>query len=576
MSYLGFDIGGTWIKGTYYKGLFKPTDKSANKMKYLEVKKVKSPFQANANPKDLVEGLDEIITSFNINKGELTGIGISTTGIVDYAGTKIIAIDPYLNILKSRDWIHALENNYQTTVSLINDADAAAIGLAESGYLNGKKAIGIMPIGTGLGLSIWRNGRRWRPAKLLPLIGSIKTIYGDFNELASASKLAAKSKNNNLVDIFCEKSYQDLREAYILELACIIYSTSIIYGLDEIIICGGLADVSYYASFPLEKRLQETIDDFLKDSDHALTVRRAEEGNQLQLIGVLALANANSIALKQQWKPPYNTLVTEMPYDHKMQLENMRSSKIIESLWKAEQEAGTALKSNLPIIADVCEECVTRLEKGGRIIYVGAGTSGRIAAMDAVEIPCTYGFPESHIITLVAGGIVDAAYEIESNFEEDASAAPEMLLLNINKNDIVIGISASGTAFYVQSALAFAQSRAALTIFIMTSALHKKLPFCNYIIPLHSGNEVIAGSTRMKAGTATKKVLNFLSTTLMIRLGKVKGSYLIDMKCLNNKLVDRAHNILTSQFNLNSEQASELLEQSGMSIDKAVKLLLNK
>ena len=202
---------------------------------------------------------------------------------------------------------------------------------------------------------------------------------------------------------------------------------------------------------------------------------------------------------------------------------------------------------------------------------LGDATSWRIAAMDAVEIPCTYGFPEDRILAVIAGGISDAAIEIESDFEEDASAVPEMLLINIKPEDIVIGISASGSAYFVQSALAFAKNRGALSVLIQTKLPEKKLPFCDHVIPLNSGNEVVAGSTRMKAGTATKKVLNFLSSTIMIKMGKVVGAYMIDVACINNKLVERAQAILKTLYNIENGDALNRLKAANMNLDKVIK-----
>ena len=154
----------------------------------------------------------------------------------------------------------------------------------------------------------------------------------------------------------------------------------------------------------------------------------------------------------------------------------MSTSGLVELLWKAEQEAGKSLEKSLPIITTVIDRIVENLNSGGRLIYVGSGTSGRIAAMDSVEIPCTYGFPEDRILCLIAGGVADAAIEIESDFEEDASAVPEMLLLNIRTQDVVIGISASGTAYYVQSALAHAKNRGAFAVMVQSDSADNELP----------------------------------------------------------------------------------------------------
>ena len=173
MKYLGIDIGGTWIKGTvvdetsFIQGkLIKSYD--------FNIKKIKSPLHENATPNELIEVLKELIGCFGANSEEINGIGISTGGIVNYQGTKVLKAAAHLNVLKTDIWKSELEKQLQCSAIVINDADAATIGIAESGLLKGNKTVGIMPIGTGLGFTVWRNGRRWRPGKMLNLIRKYK------------------------------------------------------------------------------------------------------------------------------------------------------------------------------------------------------------------------------------------------------------------------------------------------------------------------------------------------------------------------------------------------------------------
>jgi N-acetylmuramic acid 6-phosphate etherase len=213
------------------------------------------------------------------------------------------------------------------------------------------------------------------------------------------------------------------------------------------------------------------------------------------------------------------------------------------------------------------------LQCGGRLIYLGAGTSGRIAAMDAVEIPCTFGMPAEKVIALIAGGVSDAAHTIESDFEEDASSLPELLLLNLTEKDVVIGVSASGSAHYVLSGLHFAWQRKAYTVLIQ-QAVPQVIPiYCQQVIPLQSGAEVVAGSTRMKAGTATKKILNYISTTAMILCGKVHGSYMADLQCSNNKLVLRAQKIIEIVFQLSADESKTVLKDNDYNLGEVFRKL---
>ncbi|MDD3723579.1 MAG: N-acetylmuramic acid 6-phosphate etherase [Lutibacter sp.] len=568
-KYLGFDIGGTWIKGVVVDEDFFQIDRNS-KSKFFQIKKIRSPLHVKTTIEEFIEALKKLIASFKIDSKEVKGIGISTAGIVNYHGTRVLKAAAHLSILKNNSWQSILEKELQCCVTIINDADAASIGLAEIGYLAGNKTIGIMPIGTGLGFTVWRNGRRWRPGKSLSLLGSIRTPAGSYDSIASVSKLAGLDENTNLINVLTNSSFQIEREKYMQNMVNIINSAAILYNLDEVIICGGLADASITCNYPLEKILNKNLEETPVELEKSVRVIVATEGNKLQLVGALTLARGEFIATNSKVVHSYNSLATEIPYKKELQLQNMSTLDIIETMWQAEQEAGSLLKNSLSIIGDIADKSITRIETGGRIIYVGAGTSGRIAAMDAVEIPCTYGLPEEQILALIAGGISDAAIEIESDFEEDASAVPEMLLLNIQPEDIVIGISASGAAYYIQSALAFAKERKALSVLIQAEFPEIKLPFCDYVIPLNSGNEVVAGSTRMKAGTAIKKVLNFLSSTIMIKMGKVSGPYMIDVACINNKLIERAKKILYELYGFNEQDAHKILQMNNFNLRDSI------
>jgi N-acetylmuramic acid 6-phosphate etherase len=569
-QYLGIDIGGTWIKGTVVDEEFFQIGNIC-KQRRFEVKKINSPLHAKTTLFEFVEALKELINCLNIQSNEIKGVGISTAGIVNYHGTQVLQTAEHLNILKDNSWKETLEQQFSCKVSIINDADAATIGLAETGVLAGNNTMGIMTIGTGLGFTVWRNGRRWRPGKSLTLLGSIRTPEGIYDSITSVLKLAHSDKNTDLINVLTNTSFQYEREVYTRNLTKVINSAAILYSLDEVIICGGLADAAVECSFPLEQVLNELLKEKPVELEKPVSIVVAKEGNRLQLIGALALAKEESIAFENKVVPTYNTLDTEIPYKKELKLQNMKTIDIIETLWQAEQEAGDLLRDSLPIISEIVDKSILKIREGGRIIYVGAGTSGRIAAMDAIEIPCTFGFPEDRILALIAGGVSDAAIEIESQFEEDASAVPEMLLINIYPKDIVIGISASGTSYYVQSALAFAKERGALSVMIQTILPSTKLPFCDYVIPLNSGKEVVAGSTRMKAGTATKKVLNFLSSTIMMKIGKVAGPYMIDVACINNKLVERAQNILRILYNIEKEDALKRLQSTKMNLGQVIK-----
>ena len=568
-GFLGIDIGGTWIKGTFVCNEFFESLKTST-VENLIVHKVKSPLHKDATSTDLMSAIKELTSYFELNLCDIMGVGISTAGIVDYSGKRVLKAAEHLNVLKNNNWKEELERKFQCCSVLINDADAASIGIAELGLLSGNKTLGIMPIGTGLGFSIWRNGRRWRPRKKLNLLGSINTPIGSFDSIASASLLASEDSNHNLVNVLTQASHKEKREEYLQNLVKIIHTAAIIYNIDEVMICGGLADAVTDCNYPLEEKLNALLSKQQVELDKVIKATVLKEGNNLQLIGAVSLAKGEFVAKSLELSKEYQTLETERPYQNESQLQNLSTSELVQLLWSAEQEAGKWLEKSLPNLEKVINEIYVRINKGGRIIYIGAGTSGRIASMDAVEIPCTYGFPEDRILCLIAGGVADASIEIESNFEEDASAVPELLLLNIKPEDVVIGISASGSAYYVQSALAVAKERGAYSVMIQSEKPKTELPFCNITIPLNSGYEVVAGSTRMKSGTATKKILNFITTSVMIKMGKVEGSYMIDVACINNKLIERAQEILKILFQMDKKESMAKLKKADMQLNTVI------
>jgi N-acetylmuramic acid 6-phosphate etherase len=568
--FLGIDIGGTWIKGVLVtKQHLNWADNLNNNN--LQIEKIKSPLNENATPKELINALKKLISRFSVRNEDIRGIGISTGGIVNYQGTKVLKAAKHLNVLKTDVWKTELENQLQCSAIVINDADAATLGIAELGLLSGNKTVGIMPIGTGLGFTVWRNGRRWRPGKMLNLLGSIRTPAGFYDDIASASKLASEDIENSLIEVLTRDSHKKVRKEYLNNLMKIINTAAIIYNLDEVMICGGLADAATACNYPLESKLNLLLAVQQVELDKVIQASVLKEGNKLQLIGAVSLAKGESTAREMQVSKSYKSISTEIPYQENIQLQDLSTSELVNLLWKAEQEAGEYLEKSFPAIKQAIDEISDRINKGGRLIYVGSGTSGRVAAMDAVEIPCTYGFPEDRILCLIAGGIADAAIEIESDFEEDASSVPEMLLMNVSARDTVIGISASGTAYYVQSALAFAKERGAYSVMIQSEEPQTELPFCNIVIPLNSGYEVVAGSTRMKAGTTTKKILNFISSSVMIKMGKVAGSYMVDVACINNKLIERAQSILGVLNNMDEKEALRQLKKADMNLNQVIK-----
>ena len=209
------------------------------------------------------------------------------------------------------------------------------------------------------------------------------------------------------------------------------------------------------------------------------------------------------------------------------------------------------------------------MKNGGRLFYIGAGTSGRLGIVDASECPPTFGVEHGLVIGIMAGG--DKAIRKAVEFAEDDKNLGWMDLqsYNINEDDVLIGIAASGTTPYVIGALDNCQKQNITTACIVCNANSPLSKVADFPIEVIVGPEFVTGSTRMKAGTAQKLVLNMISTTVMIQLGKVKGNKMVDMQLSNNKLVDRGAKMIMKELGINYEKAKQLLAQHG-SVRKAV------
>ena len=202
------------------------------------------------------------------------------------------------------------------------------------------------------------------------------------------------------------------------------------------------------------------------------------------------------------------------------------------------------------------------MKKGGRLFYLGAGTSGRLGILDASECPPTYGVDNNVIIGLIAGGDKAIRNSIEKAEDDKKQAFRDLQNYNINNSDSVIGITASGKTPYVVGGLKSCSLNNILTGLITCNKNSEASSFSDYTIETIVGPEVVTGSTRMKSGTAQKLILNMISTTLMIRLGKVKGNKMVDMQLANNKLIDRAEKILMKELEIDLEKAQSLLRKN--------------
>jgi N-acetylmuramic acid 6-phosphate etherase len=216
----------------------------------------------------------------------------------------------------------------------------------------------------------------------------------------------------------------------------------------------------------------------------------------------------------------------------------------------------------LPDIAKAIEQITERMRQGGRLIYTGAGTSGRLGVLDASECPPTFGVSPDLVVGRIAGGLSALTTAIEGAEDDPAAGQSDLAALNITANDTVVGIAASGRTPYVLGAIAYAKSQHILTTGIACNPDTPLEHAVDIMIAPIVGPEIIAGSTRLKAGTAQKMVLNMLSTGVMIRLGKTYGNLMVDVQATNNKLRQRAIKMVQQIAGVQKEQAAALLQQA--------------
>lgn len=269
-----------------------------------------------------------------------------------------------------------------------------------------------------------------------------------------------------------------------------------------------------------------------------------------------------------------NSRVTEQP-SHYRHLEKMSTEEIVQHINQEDQTVALAVKKELPRIARLAEAVATRLQQGGRLFYVGAGTSGRLGVLDASECPPTYGVEAGMVNGLMAGGDAALRFGIEDAEDSYEAGWNDLLGDAVSSGDFVIGIAASGTTPYVTGALESCRKNGIATGCIVCNPGSPVAAHADYPVEVITGPEFVTGSTRMKAGTAQKMVLNMISTAAMIRMGRVKDNQMVHMQISNDKLTDRGTRMLMERAGLdNYEQAKELLLKYG-SVQAAIDHLNN-
>ncbi len=265
--------------------------------------------------------------------------------------------------------------------------------------------------------------------------------------------------------------------------------------------------------------------------------------------------------------------LTELRNPASKNLDRMTALEIVRVMNREDRKVAAAVGRELPAIARAVNAIVARMEKGGRLIYVGAGSSGRIAVVDASECPPTFGTSPGLVRALIAGGKKAMTYPVEGAEDSKQNAVRDLQKLKLNRIDTVVGIAASGTTPYVVAAVAFAKRRKALTIGVSSNRNSPLGKTAAIAITPQVGPEVLTGSTRLKAGTSQKMVLNMLSTAVMVRLGHGYDNLMIDLALTNQKLRNRVRRILMESSGKDMSAVEHALRQSKHNLRLALVML---
>jgi|TARA_B110000914_G_scaffold153821_1_gene134985 N-acetylmuramic acid 6-phosphate etherase len=269
------------------------------------------------------------------------------------------------------------------------------------------------------------------------------------------------------------------------------------------------------------------------------------------------------------------TLKTEQQNKNSLKIDQFSISEILETINKEDQKIASAVNKSLADVSKVVSFAKSSLISGGRVFYAGAGTSGRLGVLDASECPPTYSAPKDWFIGVIAGGDRALKESIEGAEDDKAQAIIDLLKYDINSNDTLIGISCSGAAKYVISSLEHARKRGAKTVYLITNPIPYLSTEVDAVISVDTGPEIIAGSTRMKAGTATKMILNMISTATMISMGKVYGNLMVDLMAVNDKLVDRGARIIKNVTGQDYDFCKNALFEANKSVKIAIVMISN-
>ena len=279
----------------------------------------------------------------------------------------------------------------------------------------------------------------------------------------------------------------------------------------------------------------------------------------------------NKNALLQQ----LNQLITEQRNPNSMQLDSLSAQELVALINREDQQVALAVEKCLPQIASAVEKIVAAFERGGRLVYVGAGTSGRLGVLDASECPPTYGVKPEMVVGLIAGGDHALRHPIEGAEDNVQQGQADLEEIDFSARDVLVGIAASGRTPYVLGALNYAKQLGATTVSIASNPKSKMAEVADIAIETVVGPEVLTGSSRMKSGTAQKLVLNMLTTASMVLIGKCYQNLMVDVQASNTKLKARALKIVMEATECDNETAANVLAKANGQVKLAILMQLS-
>ena len=268
-------------------------------------------------------------------------------------------------------------------------------------------------------------------------------------------------------------------------------------------------------------------------------------------------------------------MITESRNKNSMEIDRLSTLDMLKVINNEDKKVALAVERELPNITEAVDEIARAFSEGGRLIYMGAGTSGRLGVLDASECPPTYGTPATQVIGLIAGGEKAILKAVENAEDNREMAVDDLKGLQLSKKDVVVGIAASGRTPYVLGGLEYAKGIGAVTVGISCNPESALAHAADIVISPVVGAEVVTGSSRMKAGTAQKLVLNMLTTASMIKIGKVYGNLMVDVEATNAKLVERQKKIVIEATGASREEAERAISESKGSCKLAIFMIIS-